>query len=678
MICCENKFIFDKLSLGIFPIAAGAMDLTLDNRLRKWCIVGLLMSFSSMLAWSQSSAIEELKQNFVSADHDTVRSRALYLLMYEFFESSLDSAYVYAKRNLDLLKATEYPKFRCTALSGMGSTFMYMNRYDSAQYYFEEALKVTEQFHLPAQRSALYTNFGVLFKRQGFYDEAIQSYIDGLIEDERSGNLYGEIIKKVNISNLYGLLKDNDKALQYGLEALADCEDLEHSDKALIQGLLLNNIGTIYVEELQFDQAIENFRAALVISRATENNNEIARNLHNIGLLYEKIDSTIVGLPLLLEAQRIRTEVGDDVGLIETNMQLGSSFGKLGMRDSSRYYFNEALHSAIAIKNHGLTSQTYLAMSESDVINNDFEQALENHKLSVSYQDSLDEKYDRDAYLEMESKYRAAQKDVQISQQELLISKRTSQRNNYLFGALALLLIAGFVLYRSQQTRKLSDEKIRNLEQQQKLLALDYMLQGQEEERKRIARDLHDGLGGLLSSASLQMQNIQKEIDKLSELSLFNKAEKMIDNACREVRRIAHDMMPSALIDLGLMDAVEDLADKIRIQGNLIVNVKSDFDESVLSDAQSVNLYRIVQEFCNNTIKHAKASEINLTFTKDNQKLLVDLSDNGIGYDRADQNLHEGIGLKSMESRTKYLGGEFNDRTVPGKGCRYIMMIPLE
>jgi signal transduction histidine kinase len=640
-------------------------------------LIVLILAISTN-SFSQSETIRELKNQIEFSDHDTSRSRALYLLTYEFLDFSLDSALYYARQNLILINNSIYPKFQVTALSGVGTTFMYMSVFDSAQYYMEKALTITKEHDLPNQASALYTNFGVLYKRQGLYDQAIQSYIDGLIVDEENGHLYGLIVKKLNIANLYSLLGDINRSLTYATEALESCQDLDHSDKPKLQGLLLNNIGSLYTEQLDFDRALSKFQEALAVNTAADNQNEMSRNLHNLGAIYEKMDSTEKGLPMLLEAFKIRRRVGDKIGMTESHMQLGSSYGKLGAIDSSNYHFAEAIKLAKSIGNHALTSETYLAISNNDIERGNFEEALNHYQLSVAYQDSIDNEYDREAYLEMESKYQAAQKDAKISQQSLVINRRTSQRNKYLFGVLVLVLLVAFIFYRNKHNRDFANERIKTLEQQQKLLAIDYMVQGQEQERKRIARDLHDGLGGLLSSASLQMQSIQKEIDKLGEMQLFSKAEQMIDNACKEVRRIAHDMMPGALIDLGLIEAIDDLADKIRLKGNLQVDVIVDFDEVNLTEVQSVNLYRMVQEFCNNTLRHAHARKLTLLFGEEKGMLIVDLSDDGVGYNVNDPNITLGIGRRSIESRVKYLAGSLQDLTLKGSGCRYLIKVPLD
>ena len=173
--------------------------------------------------------------------------------------------------------------------------------------------------------------------------------------------------------------------------------------------------------------------------------------------------------------------------------------------------------------------------------------------------DSLENNELRSKISELDVKYESSKKDNEIANQQLQINNSTSQRNLAIFGGLAILGLAGFLFYRNRKNQHLAKAKIDNLQKQQKLLALDYMVQGQEEERKRIAQDLHDGLGGLLASARIQIQKVEKEMQKLGQMQLLSKAESMIDNAHQEVRRISHDMMPGALMDLGLIDAVEDL-----------------------------------------------------------------------------------------------------------------------
>jgi len=205
------------------------------------------------------------------------------------------------------------------------------------------------------------------------------------------------------------------------------------------------------------------------------------------------------------------------------------------------------------------------------------------------------------------------------------------------------------------------------------------MVQGQEEERKRIAQDLHDGLGGLLTSARLQMQNIQREIDKISQLNLINKAEELVGNAYAEVRRISHDMMPGALVDLGLFAAIEDLVDEMNEQSNIKVTTQWFTKDSGIIDKKKVVIYRIVQEALNNSLKHSQASHIHVEMTQNKNAYNLTIEDDGIGFDyEALKQKSKGIGLQSLQSRVDYLNGEIQFQTAVGKGTQIDILIPLE
>ena len=151
----------------------------------------------------------------------------------------------------------------------------------------------------------------------------------------------------------------------------------------------------------------------------------------------------------------------------------------------------------------------------------------------------------------------------------------------------------------AQKENEIQNQKIDQLENEKKILAMASMIEGQENERTRIAKDLHDGLGVLLSSVRRQVQNIHKEIEKLTELDIIGDTEKLINTACEEVRRISHDMMPDALMNLGLAEAIKDLAYQIEFDHGIKTHVI--IPEIELREITSINIYRIIQEFCNNT-----------------------------------------------------------------------------
>ncbi len=634
-----------------------------------------LVLAATQLAIGQDSIINSLKSEVRLASTDSAKMMALYQLTYAFLNSSLDSAMIYANQCLQVAKKTDFKKMICNCNSVMATTHMYSSNYDSAKYYYDIALDAAIKFQQPDRISALYSNFGVLYKRQELYDKAAQSYIDGLIVDEENNNYYGIVIKKINLANLYSTISDDNRALQYGEEALLACDLLERADKDHLKSLILNNLGAILSEQGKFEQALVKFENALVISRGISNKNEIARNLHNIGSILEKLGRTEQGLPNLIEALTLRSEVGDKVGLIETHMQLGTSYAKLNDQPNSANQFEQALNLAEEINNHTILAELYLAMSSARKDRGDFQKALSYLEAYHAHADSIDAQYDRKAYLEMESKYQAARKDATIAQQELLITKQRANRNLFLWALLALVGGFAFLYYRYKKNKMLTKERINNLRREHKLAALDYVVEGQEKERQRIARDLHDGLGGLLSSIKMKIEGRTKDYQRDHE-GLLAVAGEMIDEACTEVRRISHDMMPGALIQLGLVQAVEDMVEEVRNTGD--VNIEIDYEgEWVLTDQQSVHLYRIIQEILNNSLKYSQASEIDIKLKSVSDQLQLIISDDGVGFDLKSAKRKGGIGLKNIEARVAYLDGNLKIITKEMEGCTYIIRVPL-
>lgn len=200
------------------------------------------------------------------------------------------------------------------------------------------------------------------------------------------------------------------------------------------------------------------------------------------------------------------------------------------------------------------------------------------------------------------------------------------------------------------------------------------MLEGQEKERFRIARDLHDGLGSLLSSVKAHFSNIENEIKQLEKISVFEKAQKMMDNAVEEVRRISQNLMPPILTTQGLPNALRNLVADFGITNNLEISIDIQKMEERLEINKEIVLYRVSQELLNNIRKHSKAKnvEINLYGLDKNVQLIVE--DDGIGFDSSKSS--KGIGLISLRSRVELLGGHLELDTAINEGTTVSISIP--
>jgi signal transduction histidine kinase len=322
------------------------------------------------------------------------------------------------------------------------------------------------------------------------------------------------------------------------------------------------------------------------------------------------------------------------------------------------------------------------------VTQNRFEEALKYQLRFSELKDSLFNDEKNKVIQELQVKYETAQKEKQLQENLLIIETRTLQRNWLFVVAILAALLAGSVYLglksrlrfnqqMNTQAKEIQLQRIRDLEQQQKIIALDAMMKGQEEERQRIANDLHDGLGGLLSSIKHHFRAMSEKNRDPDSMPVFQKTNAMLDEAHEEVRRIAHNMMPDALSKLGLEASITDLAENYNIENNFQVSFQNLGWSKQPDVSQAIMLYRIVQELLQNVAKHAQATRVFIQFSQFENNLIITVEDNRTGFDLDKINPIEGMGIKSIKSRITYLNGTFETETSPGNGTISIVRVPL-
>jgi two-component system, NarL family, sensor kinase len=271
--------------------------------------------------------------------------------------------------------------------------------------------------------------------------------------------------------------------------------------------------------------------------------------------------------------------------------------------------------------------------------------------------------------LNIQHKYEKEKKDKEI----LTLSSSNKQKstlNKILIGSAAALLFIGFLGYRNFRSRqKLQQAKITELEKDKQLSAIDAMLQGQEEERSRIAKDLHDGLGGMLSGTKLSFINMKENLVLTPENAVqFDKSISMLDNTIADLRKVAHNLMPEALVKFGLQEAVRDFCNSIQSSTNLKVVYQPLGDNRKLSNTAEVFTYRIIQELVNNAVKHANATQIIVQLTNNNNKVGIAVEDDGKGFDVNALANSKGAGMDNIKYRVQYFNGTIDTVTSAGNG----------
>jgi len=281
-------------------------------------------------------------------------------------------------------------------------------------------------------------------------------------------------------------------------------------------------------------------------------------------------------------------------------------------------------------------------------------------KKYAALSDSLNETQTRIQIAGLEAKFNYVQKENEL----LAAGNKIRTQQFIIWGSIAGLLVASVLfIYFSRIRKSRTEQEVRSLKQQQEIAVTQALLQGEEKERARMARDLHDGLGGMLAGVKINLTNALQD-DPSSEIS---RVILQLDDSVTELRRIARNMMPEALLRSGLRTALSDLCQSISNE-----QLRVDFSFMNISDTlprqEQIIIYRIIQELLANIVKHAGASEAFVQCSQDEAVFYITVEDNGNGINPAGHGNRRGIGLDNIRSRVDFLKGRMDLHSEPGKG----------
>ncbi|TSD62991.1 sensor histidine kinase [Inquilinus sp. KBS0705] len=258
----------------------------------------------------------------------------------------------------------------------------------------------------------------------------------------------------------------------------------------------------------------------------------------------------------------------------------------------------------------------------------------------------------------------------------MLNFEQLSANLNIILSAVIMFIALGYLYYRFYSLKKQTLLQAEIILQQE--IVTKRIIAAEENERRRIAADLQDGVGQLLSTTRMNLDTLMERIktNQPDNHLLAVNTMAIVDEGCNEVRAIAHQMMPGVLLKAGLVAALRDFLNKLESQKLKIVFETSGWDERINNNTEIV-LYRVIQETVNNVIKHAGASQLDVQLIMEDDEISVTIEDNGKGFDHYAEKKFEGIGLKNMITRVEYLKGTVDISSSPGKGTLVAILIPL-
>jgi signal transduction histidine kinase/tetratricopeptide (TPR) repeat protein len=603
------------------------------------------------------------------------------------------------------------------------------NNPDSALLLYEQARKLSEQLSYTRGIISYYTNATYVYNLKGKYDTALQLNLKSVEIARNFGDPERLAACLGNVGASYLSLGIPEKALEYQLQIIALYKKLNDPVKL---STLYGNLSYTYSEIKQYKKAIEYGELSLQLGRQIKNDFTIATSLINLSNAYLLSGEIKKGITVLEEARLIAKRTNNQYVLLITSLNLGDANIKLGNFEKLETYYEEALTLAnklgdqesevIALRGKAIDNFYKKKIAEAESFAN---QSLQ-HALDQDMIDHIGKAYTvladiavfkadfkannfyaiksdsiRNLLLnesvaknvqELETRYESEKKEQQINdlKQEAEI-KDLSLRQNRLFNFilvgsfLSVLVIALLARGTHQQKKKilekenaLNQSRITELEKEKQLLASEAVIKGQDEERGRLAKDLHDGLGGLLSGVKFSLTNMKSTVILDSDSALvFERSLDMLDHSISELRRVAHNMMPEVLVKFGLAEALKSYCAGLSESQLFKIDFQSIGMEARLSSNTEVFVYRMVQELLNNTAKHAKATQVLVQLARQNGEISITVEDNGIGFDKAVIEKAKGAGWANIRSRIEYLKGKLDVQSSPRQGTSVHIIVPI-
>ena len=373
------------------------------------------------------------------------------------------------------------------------------------------------------------------------------------------------------------------------------------------------------------------------------------------------------------KALAIREESGDPFFIVSDLAEISELQAQTGNTPEGIDNGKKALAIAIENKIDAKLPMIHTALAHNYERAGNFREAAESYKLLNSLKDSLYNDANPKALAEIQTKYETVKKEQEIEQQKNKIA-----RQKFLFIGLALLtLLTGLLLYSQYKRYRLKKEAQMQTEiRKQQELSSKAVMAAEENERQRIAKDLHDGVGQMMSAAKMNLSAFESEINFAGEQKRsFEKVIQLVDESCREVRNVSHIMMPNALMKNELSAAIREFVDKLDKKSLQVQVYTEGLDQYVDANTKLV-LYRVLQECVTNVIKHAAATTLDISVIRSTDGIDAMVEDNGKGFDTINKNSFEGIGLKNIRTRVEYLKGTVDIDSIPEQGTVIAIHIP--
>ena len=593
-------------------------------------------------------------------------------LYHKLAETDTSKARICLENALTLSKSLNYSKGIAESTSYLGKYFYEQFNLIKAENYFTESIEASRKWGNKTLEANNNNNLGTIAKIKGDYSSSISFYKSAHLLLDSLNDKKGLSVAASNISGVYYLLEETDKAIDYLKESLTLKLQLNDSISLINDYQLLGNI---YYELIEYDSSKYYYQKCIDMSKSVN-------DLKSLGLAYNSLGEITMNENNYKQAFIFFSKALYYSRLKNDVKNVSDIYDNLG----SLNFYSGRLSEAFAYLDSSLTiSQRYdLKEEKKNAYKHlaDINESQKNYKdafLNLQNYSNLQNDWltEKSNIAGMEALFNKLEKEKETLKHEKENEKHKKQIVILVATIFIILMMTflGFYIYRTRQKAK-DAHKLAELEKGR----FKAVIEAQEMERKRIAGDLHDSVGQMLSLSKLHLSEIidSTQVFDTEHEQMLTRSAQIIDEACQEVRNISHNLMPGPLIRLGLTSAVKDLVRKINSSKKIQILFSSNLNDDRLDEKVEISVYRIIQEIFSNILKHAKASKIEVSLNRENdKKLKLSIKDDGIGFDKEEINNSNGIGWKNIYSRLAIINGFMDINSIKNNGTDIVIKVML-
>lgn len=628
-------------------------------------------------ALAQSKATDSLRLALRNRSDDTLKIDQWLQLGLALEEQSPQEARSAYREAVMLSRKLHAPRWEAMSLTSEGIANYLLGKWDSALIAYRASYAVAEKTGDRNRMGVNLVNIGNVYQRTSNFPEALKYYQQA----ENYLALYRQPMLIANMIDIFDRIDNIKASREYGYKAIRLATQL--NDTLAWIDAHINLFSTAHDTLLSKGKKL--VVQALPVALRVKATDKIISLYHNLAEYYYFKDEYDSALIHALKSTSYMIKPFD------TPSNLAYSKGQLANIYLRTRKFAEAKSLALQSLRYAheadllyLEKEVSKTLAQAEENLGHYQASVDAYKQFITLSDSTDKLRNAELTNLMEARYQSEKKQKEINALELLRTKNEADIRWRNFVIAIVLLVVMLVLlffmswYRNtKQEKELAQLKIAELEKDKQLTLADALVKGQEEERTRVAKDLHDGLGSMLSGIKMSLSTMKgNAITTHENVQLFERALNMLDNSIRELRRVAHNLMPEALVKFGLTAALKDFTDFIN-QSNIVKAIFQQVgEERRLDNNLELSVYRLANELINNALRHAAATELIIQLHYEPTALTLTVQDNGRGFDPALLNQTTGAGWPNIRSRVEYFKGAIDIDSKSGEGTAVTIHFP--